>query len=856
MSNPIQLPFANDRQRKTYAAVLAEFRALGYSGDLLIEDYRFGDWFASDVPERAVSAAAFGQLPLSYDTACLAVVLANGESGESRIRQYRSLGAPYVFELRNHHVVKWSLGAQHVHEDMRFESESIVRVFREHANDWSRAEVLRAKNIPAIPSRRPRQLDMFLDTGLIPALEQEIQTKLDPILQDALSSATNVYQKSTGREPDPTALFQLAFRLLAGKVFFDRDVSKLKDLGTSPDPDSIIAAVSEYYGEQPRLPLTKGARQALCSALWTRFDFRNLSIDVLATIWARTFVTPELRKKLGIHRTQRALARYIVDRLPFEQIPEEDRIVVEPCAGSGTFLLAALHRLRDLLEPTMPASRRHTYLRKRLLGFEQELFGVEIGTLCLTLADFPNPNGWQLTQENVFTSQRFIDSLTRARFVLCNPPFEAFPDEVMRQVGARYHPQPAELLSRTLNYLHRDGAIGFVLPHTALDGQEYRDVREGLARRFSDIEIVSLPPESAFETARHPAVLLIAHGQKGSLQRCAITHRKVHDTDWPAFIRNSAPSREDVEEKSDSDARKSLLVPDFAEVWKALQHCDRLSKVAVVHRGIEWNKPLRRGRKETGNRERLIKDKPQAGFRRGIPPRAKPFHAFSLPPTAFLSVRKEDQLYNAFDFPWDKPKVFLNAVRKSQKGRWRLAAAADFEGLLCYQTFTAIWPHDPGFTTPLAAILIGPVANAFLMTHDVRHNRNDTVKQIPMPRLSDRDISRLVELVGYYQEQASDVAKDLTLRQIDAMVLSAYDLPPRLERELLDYFNGSRRQVPFMFANYFPDDFTPCFSLSDYLSDWFKHATAGNFAIDCTETPPVFHDAVESAMRMYNEGEP
>jgi len=851
----MRLPFTSDDQRQTYAAVLAELPALGYSGDLLVEDYRFGDWFAQDVPERTVHVAAFGQLPSSYDTACLAVVLANGESGESWIRQYRSLGAPYLFEVRNREVVKWSLEARRVWEDQRFGVESVAQVFREHTNDWSRASVLRAKNIAPPVARSGRQLNLFLDTGIIPALEQEIQVRLAPILESALSSAIHAYRETSRRDPDPIALFQLAFRLLAGKVLFDRGIPKLTDLGQSPAPDSIIKAVSEYYGESPSLPLTKSARQALCERLWTRFDFRNLSIEVLTMIWAGTFVSADVRKKLGIHRTRRVVARYIVDRLPFDRVCENDRVVVEPCAGSGTFLIAALHRLRDLLRPGITARSRHAYLKARLLGFEQEIFGVEIGKLCLTLADFPNPNGWQLIQENVFSSQRFIESLAKARFVVCNPPFEAFADEVMRQVNAKYHPQPAELLSRTLDHLHPDGAIGFVLPHTALDGQEYKDVRERLARRFSTIEVVSLPPESAFETARHPAALLIAHGRRHRSRLCSVVHRKVRNKDWPEFIRSFTASREDAEEKRDSDAREKLLVPALIEVWKALQRCDRLGQIAEVHRGIEWNKPLTRNGEETGNRDRLVKHRRQPGFRPGIPPLAKPFYAFSLPPTAFLSVRKEDQLYKAFDLPWDKPKVFLNAVRKSHDA-WRLAAAADFTGLLCYQTFTAIWTHDPRLTIPLAAILNGPVANAFLATREIKHNRNETVEGIPVPHLAHRDVSRLVALVEQYEHQTMDIAKDSILKLIDAAVLGAYNLPPRLERHLLDYFNGSRRQVPFKFAHYFPEDFKPWFSLADYLSGRFKHATAGNFAKDCSEAPPAFRDAVESAMRTYSEGHP
>lgn len=849
MSTRTRLPFANNRQRETYSAMLAEFRALGYSGTLLEEDYRFGDWFASDIPERAVSAVAFGQLPLSYDTACLGIVLANGATGKSWIRQYRSLGAPYIFELRtDDQVVKWSVGAQDVREDMRFDCTSVADVFRKHANDWSRVEVLRAKNISTY-SRRPQQLDMFLDTGLIPAIEQEIQRRLDPILRESLSLATEKYQKSTGKQPDPTSLFQLAFRLLAGKVFFDRGIQQLRELGESPGPDAVIDAVSTYYGDRQKSLLTKDAREAIYNRLWTQFDFRNLSIEVLTMIWSGTFVTPDVRKKLGIHPTRRTVARYVVERLPFQDVAEPDRIVVEPCAGSGTFLVAALNRLRDLLPPNMNEQSRHLYFRERLFGFEQEPFGVEIGKLCLTLADFPNPNGWHLTQANVFKSQGFIDSLKKARFVLCNPPFEDFDNEARRRVGARHHAQPAELLCRVLDNLHADGALGFVLPHTAIDGCAYKEIRQKIAHRFSEIEIVSLPPESAFETARHPTMLLICYGHKAKSRPCTVVHRKVDKKDWAQFVQSYRVSSEPTEQKNDTQVVDSLLVPDLLEVWKTLRHCDRLGKIAKVHRGIEWNKPLRKNGKETGNRDKLVKNKPAPGYQAGIPPLAKPFYAFSLPPTAFLSVHEEDHR-RGFNLPWDKPKVFLNSSRNSL-GKWRLAAVPDFTGLLCYQTFTAIWPHDPKLAIPLAAILNSPVANAFLATHDLRHNRNSSVENIPMPDLRSLDTVRVTALVKQYQEERDNTTKDMILRQIDALVLSAYGLSPKLERQLLDYFNGSRRQVPFQFADYFPGDFTPWFSLANYLSKQFRHANVGNFTKDCREAPAVFRNAIENAMHLY-----
>jgi hypothetical protein len=80
--------------------------------------------------------------------------------------------------------------------------------------------------------------------------------------------------------------------------------------------------------------------------------------------------------------------------------------------------------------------------------------------------------------------------------------------------------------------------------------------------------------------------------------------------------------------------------------------------------------------------------------------------------------------------------------------------------------------------------------------------------------------------------------------QIDAEVLSAYDLPPRLERELLDYFTGYERPGPVRFDRYFPSDFRPAIPLRDYISAEFRSSTARR----TLERLPVLNDPVISEM--------
>lgn len=825
--------FLSKRQERLFRLTVDELERLEYRGPLLQRGYAFRDYFRDDLPERKVPAAAFGQTPASYETACFGVLLSghDGKRDGELVRDYRALGAPFHFEIEEDHVELWSAGRDDSSTQLikQFSEQDLAKFIRSHEKSWAPKEVLRAKNISTSPV--PLQLD-FYDLGLITALEENIREKLDPLLRSALASAVAAHKAATGNEPDHHNLFRLTFRMLAGKVFYDNAIPEFLALGQDPGPAVVLRAVAQHY----RLPNTRflsdAAREAIYRNLWTVLDFRNLSIAVLAHIWATTLVTKDIRQALGIHGTRRVLAKYIVDRLSFHSFADHcdtDQLVVEPCCGSAPFLVAALQRIRDMLDPKLTPEERHTFFAHVLIGFERETFGVEIARLCLTLADFPNPNGWQVHEANVFDTPEMPLALQRARVVLCNPPFEDFPpDDPMRQ-NLRSPHKPVEALRIILDNLHQDGVLGLVLPRQFLDGTYYRDSRRQIAERFGNIEIVALP-DVAFKPAQHEAILLLACTPRGSGVTTTICHRKVRKRDWNRFCHSHIVSGEDIAKKTVAAATESMAVIELADVWKSLDGFPMLDGlVSTISRGIEWNVKLRENGQETGNRAMLVRDNPEEGYNLGVPPLAKPRHCFECPPLKYLCMKPEYDRSNSFDRPWDLPKIIMNAKRKS-RGPWRVAAFADTSGLVFYQTSVGIWINEPSELLVVAAILNGPVANAYIATREDSDITNETLRAIPVPRLHLAQTVEIKALVANYLDaveamhgRADQNWTDVSalLRRIDATVLLGYDLPPRIERKLLDYFRGFRRPTPFAFGEYFPADFRPCFSLAEYLDSDF-----------------------------------
>ncbi len=127
---------------------------------MLEEGYAFPDWFTRQ-QERVTVAAAFGQTPASYESACIGVVRADALCGQRLINGFRSLGAPIVLEVDGDHVNEWAVSRVENKHGLiaTFASDQIENVFAQRARDWVPAALLRAKNIGSFGWER--QVSLF-----------------------------------------------------------------------------------------------------------------------------------------------------------------------------------------------------------------------------------------------------------------------------------------------------------------------------------------------------------------------------------------------------------------------------------------------------------------------------------------------------------------------------------------------------------------------------------------------------------------------------------------------------------------------------------------------------------------------
>ena len=267
-------------------------------------------------------------------------------------------------------------------------------------------------------------------------------------------------------------------------------------------------------------------------------------------------------------------------------------------------------------------------------------------------------------------------------------------------------------------------------------------------------------------------------------------------------------------------------------VFNYLTSNPKLRDIAEVHRGIEWDISLRE------NRSILISSEPRTGFKKGLEKVSKKMEPYWPQGFIYLNMNERYHRTSAHSLPWDKPKVLANR-RIVSGGPWQIVGFPDSGGLVCYQNLIGIWPKININIEVLSALVNSPLANAALFVRqDKCDNGIKKVESIPTPFLKSIAVETITQLVRYYINLKSGIKKDTTekltiqeciqtLMKIDSLILKAYDLPPRLERKLLELFRGHPRPVPFDFPDYYPNDFSPCIPLHKYLEMDLKQASAG-----------------------------
>jgi len=718
--------------------------------------------------------------------------------------------------------------------------------FRKHKSKLAPEAVFRAKTWGRF---EPQFQLSFVDAGLMPLVEKESGQRLTALIERVVHGLRRTLwpKKAEISEENGHWLIKSAFWLLAAKILRDKRVSGFIQLDLLQVED-VFTKVARHYdsseGGSCGIEIkTSKQHKALEVAAGEISNFSHLghvTTESLAYVYESALITAETRASLGTHSTPQYLVDYVVGKLRpwISEIPEDQRDVFEPACGHSAFLVAAMRLLKEMLSADKQADRRQ-YLRKHLHGVEIDSFAMEIARLSLTLADIPNANGWDLVCDDMFTKSLLTKKSRRASILLGNPPFENFSKED-REAYSRSEGRgllvnkTAEVLAQVLPSLPVGGVFGFVVPKGFLHSPKTREVRSLICRDF-EIQEICLFPDKVFLFSDAESAVILGRRVSSPVPRHCVSYRRVREADMDRFrLDYEVTSRQIVPQNQLCDtAGYDMLLPDLFDVWDAVKGLPCLASMADLGQGFQF-----KGRDLPPGAETVVD-----GQHRGVPGFIR-FDAqtiYSLP-TEHRVITDADVIQRArTGLCTGIPQILLNEAPVSRKP-WRLRAVIDRKGRAVTSSFISVRPKTADVPLEfLWGLLNSPVANAYAFCHSSkRHTNVGVLRKMPIPPVSKTDMNRIAKLARKFRQQATKQSlisvefgcnpkAKKHLLALDAEILRLYDLSPKLERELLDFFAGHERKgLGFAFDRYFPEDFEPYIHLHEYLSGAFANSTAAS----------------------------
>ena len=831
---------------------------------MISEDYTYSDRLGD---EHNVPIAGFAYPSRDARDACIAAIdgdLLEEPRFESMANECRCVGAPILFICCRKQLQWWSLTSKGAELRDTVSSDQVGSFFKQHREDFSPESIYRAKNLARVHSKY--QLT-FVDKDLMPVLEHEMGERLANLVKNMLRVIDEKLGIPQGDVQLKRWMFQSVFWLLGAKILQDKKVPGFIRLDLEDVP-VVLERVNRHYGAKDgpafRTTRQRHALEAAASQVKQFSSLNNMTIESLAHVYETTLIDKETRKAWGIHATPSYLVDYIVLQLSdwIKDIPQENRHVLEPTCGHAPFLTSALRLLREIHKGN--GAKLHKYLNGHLAGVEQDLFAREIARLSLTLADVPNPNGWKLKECDVFEGNDLSKLAKNSTILLCNPPFEAFKGEKAEYTKKgeylEYDNKAAEVLWRTLPYMPVGSVFGVVMPRGFLENKNSTSLRKLLVENFELREICILP-DKVFEFGDHESAIILGKKQITKKRTNKINVLRVREKTLRDFKASYCAATTTVPQKRFFSSKHfSLYVPELDEVWQYCNDFPKLMTAANVGKGFDFRgKDLPKGT-ITYDKKRF------KGATRGFRKITGQLMTYDIPEMYYLNLSSE-AIKSHRRGTKGKPQILLNYAPVG-RGPWQIKAILDAKGHPFTSSFLTVQPRNAQWCLEaIWAILNSPFANAYTYCHCTKRTiGTGKIQLLPIPNISTAALNNLSNLVRDYfalyasqdkimQPEVDSKEAEHRMLAIDAEVMRLYDLPPKLEWQVLNLFDGCKRKgVDFDFDRYYPEGFESWIPLHVYLSEEYQRSTPSFVKkwVDETRSPELIK-ALEIAVQAFKE---
>lgn len=338
---------------------------------------------------------------------------------------------------------------------------------------------------------------------------------------------------------------------------------------------------------------------------FANYDFEFIPVELLSKVYELFLHTEDSDNKNAAYYTPEYLADYVLDDLEEQSPIKEGMRILDPACGSGIFLSIAFKRIiEQRLQATEANSFNPSELKQVLI---ESIYGVEINSeaaevtafsLILTLLHYVDPPALHrhhefqfpsLVGNNILNADFFAPTIEthwdgyKFDWVTGNPPWKTVAKKdrggycgQWMQQHRSYRPIANERIEhafawRTLDWVNKTGAIGFVLPSAGWINDKAVKFRTAFLSEATVYKVTNLSHvrRLIFEQAIQPPSVWI-YGIEDSKRNLSIKHYAPKSIYLPTLQSGSlwaiTVSESDIQYIERSDVATGNALP-----WKIAQ---------------------------------------------------------------------------------------------------------------------------------------------------------------------------------------------------------------------------------------------------------------------------------------------
>lgn len=788
-----------DKKKELLNNIKKSLNKIGYDNKKIIDEHPI---ITKDENVIYFDFIAFGHDKIQdTSTSCICVKYCDDEKEEEKIKEdAKYSAAPLLIVSMKDKVRLWKI-------DVEKKSDKIIELKYDELGDHFSENRVRYDYSKIVSSKNEDEQLNFFNTNNLFQFASKINCELlGKEFKKAISAVKDLVDKDNSRQKDDVT--SIIMHIIAAKILNDKLMLKKRFTDIHKLLDELSKKYGDYFNKEQLYKYGTQLIDTIENSFNSKLSYRGIDNKVLGNFYESTLFESDesknkkLKREWGIYYTPSCIVSNMLKSMPIELIDYRKRYVLDASCGSGSLLIGAYKRLKELLPAKMDEEIQHKYLTDMILGIDIDKFACEVARLELLLNSIPYGNGWNIKSEDFLK----INNMTfKPNIIIAIPPYEEKRKETLTEKASIF-------LEKYIDILEDEGLLGIVLPQTFLSNKSSKEARKKLLENIQLYEIWLLP-KGVFDTNNCATTIIIGRKQ-----------RVIENKDFKGrvVVKKSTSIFKDTG-KFDFDfmcnsQTEFLVNKDYKISISPMQNI--IDKIVANTRLAEYVE-YTRGIRIPYNEYPLISDDYIEGY-------SKFFRSakIGIEKYKFNWDMQKKAKYIMYDPTNEINKEFIEKSGKSVRLRenkryiiegkkvviprnstpgtfWRVKAAIDYEGIYVSDLLWCFVPKADVSLEVIAAILNSKITNLYLENENMSITlSSDNLLNIPFPKLT---IDQQKNITEFVKEIENGINIEQNIKSIDYILYEAFSLDDNDIKIIESYYSAFTRNN-FELKEYRPSD--------------------------------------------------